>query len=145
MLTLGTKLQVEEVPLAALEEQHRSTDPLQKTLAALMIAYAKGSHSRQPGNRAPLRRHASFCFRLRGRLPQSRRRTLIPISEPLWRNAEGASQVRRARERWESERNDCEQLGATRPNSVYCNPSFQENIVEVMNRLRRPRTHFALA
>lgn len=42
MLTLGKKLQVEEVPLAALEEQHRSSDPLQKTFAALMIAYAKG-------------------------------------------------------------------------------------------------------
>ncbi|HKW61506.1 MAG TPA: NmrA family NAD(P)-binding protein [Candidatus Acidoferrum sp.] len=39
---LGRKCEVERVPLAALEEQHRSTDPLQKTFAALMIGYAKG-------------------------------------------------------------------------------------------------------
>ena len=39
---LGRKCQLEEVPLAALEEQHRSDDPLQKTFAALMIGYAKG-------------------------------------------------------------------------------------------------------
>lgn len=40
--TLGRKVEVEKVPLAALEEQHRSTDPLQKTFGALMTAYAKG-------------------------------------------------------------------------------------------------------
>ncbi|PYT69495.1 MAG: hypothetical protein DMG39_18280 [Acidobacteria bacterium] len=40
--TLGRKIELEKVPLAALEEQHRSTDPLQKTFAALMIGYAKG-------------------------------------------------------------------------------------------------------
>lgn len=39
---LGKKVELEMVPVAALEEQHRSTDPLQKTLAALMIGYAKG-------------------------------------------------------------------------------------------------------
>ena len=39
---LGRKCVLERVPLTALEEQHRSTDPLQKTFAALMIAYAKG-------------------------------------------------------------------------------------------------------
>ena len=39
---LGRKCELETVPLAALEEQHRSTDPLQKTFAALMIGYAKG-------------------------------------------------------------------------------------------------------
>ena len=39
---LGKKCEIEKVPLAALEEQHRSTDPLQKTFAALMIGYAKG-------------------------------------------------------------------------------------------------------
>ena len=39
---LGKKVALEKVPLAALEEQHRSTEPLQKTFAALMIAYAKG-------------------------------------------------------------------------------------------------------
>ena len=40
--TLGRKFELESVPLAALEEQHRSTDPIQKTFAALMIGYAKG-------------------------------------------------------------------------------------------------------
>lgn len=39
---LGRKCELEKVPLAALEEQHRSTDPLQKTFAALMIGYATG-------------------------------------------------------------------------------------------------------
>jgi uncharacterized protein YbjT (DUF2867 family) len=39
---LGRKCELEKVPLAALEEQHRSTDPLQKTFAALMLGYAKG-------------------------------------------------------------------------------------------------------
>ena len=40
--TLGKKFELEKVPLAALEEQHRSMEPLQKTFAALMIGYAKG-------------------------------------------------------------------------------------------------------
>jgi uncharacterized protein YbjT (DUF2867 family) len=40
--TLGKKFDVDQVPLAALAEQHRSSDPLQKTFAALMLAYAKG-------------------------------------------------------------------------------------------------------
>lgn len=39
---LGKKCELEKVPLAALEEQHRSPDPLQKTFAALMMGYAKG-------------------------------------------------------------------------------------------------------
>jgi hypothetical protein len=39
---LSKKVELEKVPLAVLEEQHRSTDPLQKTFAALMIGYAKG-------------------------------------------------------------------------------------------------------
>jgi uncharacterized protein YbjT (DUF2867 family) len=39
---LGRKCEIEKVPLAALEGQHRSTDALQKTFAALMIGYAKG-------------------------------------------------------------------------------------------------------
>lgn len=39
---LGRKIEVSRVPLEALQEQHRSTDPLQKTFAALMLAYAKG-------------------------------------------------------------------------------------------------------
>jgi uncharacterized protein YbjT (DUF2867 family) len=40
--TLGKKVEVDRVPLAALEEHHRSRDPLEKTFAALMIGYAKG-------------------------------------------------------------------------------------------------------
>ena len=40
--TLGKKIELDAVPLAALEEQHRSSDPLEKTFAALMIAYGKG-------------------------------------------------------------------------------------------------------
>jgi NADH dehydrogenase len=38
----GRKIDVERVPVGALEEQHRSSEPLQKTFAALMLAYAKG-------------------------------------------------------------------------------------------------------
>ncbi|HYL83089.1 MAG TPA: NmrA family NAD(P)-binding protein [Candidatus Angelobacter sp.] len=52
----GQKMEVDRVPLAALEEQHRSaTDPLQKTFAALMIAYAKGDEI--PGSRETARRY----------------------------------------------------------------------------------------
>lgn len=40
--TLGKKVEVDRIPLAALEEQHRSSDPLEKTLAALMMGYARG-------------------------------------------------------------------------------------------------------
>lgn len=40
--SLGKKCELEKVPLAALEEQHSSSDPLQKTFAALMMVYAKG-------------------------------------------------------------------------------------------------------
>ena len=39
---LGRKCELEKVPFAALEDQHNSTDPLQKTFAALMIGYANG-------------------------------------------------------------------------------------------------------
>lgn len=39
---LGTKCKLEFVPFEALEQQHHSTDPLQKSFAALMIAYAQG-------------------------------------------------------------------------------------------------------
>lgn len=39
---LGRRIDLDYVPLGALEEQYRSPDPLQKTFAALMIAYAKG-------------------------------------------------------------------------------------------------------
>jgi len=40
--TLGKKVELDRVPVATLEEQHRSSDPLQKTFAALMLGYAKG-------------------------------------------------------------------------------------------------------
>lgn len=40
--TLDKKFELDRVPLAALEEQHRSPEPLQRTFSALMIAYAKG-------------------------------------------------------------------------------------------------------
>lgn len=39
---LGKRVELEKVPLASLEQQHRSLDPLQKTFAALMMGYAKG-------------------------------------------------------------------------------------------------------
>lgn len=39
---LGTTCQLEFVPLEALEQQHLSPDPLQKTFAALMISCAQG-------------------------------------------------------------------------------------------------------
>jgi uncharacterized protein YbjT (DUF2867 family) len=38
----GKKIEVDCVPVATLAEQHRSSDPLQKTFSALMLAYAKG-------------------------------------------------------------------------------------------------------
>ena len=40
--TIGRSFTVEHVPLAALEAQYTSDDPLQKTFAALSIAYAHG-------------------------------------------------------------------------------------------------------
>jgi uncharacterized protein YbjT (DUF2867 family) len=39
---LGTTCRLEFVPMQALEEQHRSTDPLQRSFGALMIGYAQG-------------------------------------------------------------------------------------------------------
>ena len=39
---LGKEVQLSFLPEAALQEQHGSSDPLQKTFAALMLAYAKG-------------------------------------------------------------------------------------------------------
>src|SRR5262245_55196543 len=41
--TLGRPFAVDHVPLAALEAQHATDDPLQKTFAALSIAYARGN------------------------------------------------------------------------------------------------------
>jgi len=38
----GRKIDLDPVPVTALKEQHCSSDPLQKTFAALMPAYAKG-------------------------------------------------------------------------------------------------------
>jgi NADH dehydrogenase len=40
--TLGTTCRLEFVPLEALQQQHLSTDPLQKSFAALMLGYAQG-------------------------------------------------------------------------------------------------------
>jgi NADH dehydrogenase len=39
---LSKKAAIEYVPKASLEAQHKSSDPLQQTFAALMLAYAKG-------------------------------------------------------------------------------------------------------
>ena len=39
---LGRKVQLEFLPAEAIQAQHGSTDPLQKTFAALMLAYTKG-------------------------------------------------------------------------------------------------------
>src|SRR5439155_18389521 len=39
---LGSKIKVDFVPVEALQEQHKSSDPLQKTFAALMLGYTKG-------------------------------------------------------------------------------------------------------
>ena len=39
---LGRKVQLEFLPAEAIQAQHDSTDPLQKTFAALMLAYTKG-------------------------------------------------------------------------------------------------------
>ena len=39
---LNKKIEIDRVPLSALEEQHRSADPLQKTFAALMLGYSRG-------------------------------------------------------------------------------------------------------
>ena len=39
---LGNKIKVDFVPAEALQEQYKSTDPLQKTFAALMLGYNKG-------------------------------------------------------------------------------------------------------
>lgn len=40
--TVGREPEIERVPLEALEAQHESEDPLQRTFAALMLAYAAG-------------------------------------------------------------------------------------------------------
>ena len=39
---LQKKIAVEHVAWEALQQQHQSTDPLQKTFAALMLGYAQG-------------------------------------------------------------------------------------------------------
>lgn len=39
---LNRKIKVDHLPVEALQTQHQSSDPLQKTFAALMLAYAKG-------------------------------------------------------------------------------------------------------
>ncbi len=45
--TLQKKFKLEFVPIEALREQHRATDPLQKTFAALMLGYAEGDIVRE--------------------------------------------------------------------------------------------------
>jgi len=52
--TLGRRISLEHIPIDALEMQHQSSDPLQKTFAALMIAYALGdpvAKARQTANK----------------------------------------------------------------------------------------------
>jgi uncharacterized protein YbjT (DUF2867 family) len=39
---MGQKFKVDHVPMEALQAQHQSFDPVQKTFGALMLAYAKG-------------------------------------------------------------------------------------------------------
>ncbi len=39
---LGKEIETEHIPVEALRGQHESSDPLQKTFAALMLAYAQG-------------------------------------------------------------------------------------------------------
>lgn len=39
---LGKSIHIDSVPLEALQEQHKSSDPLQQTFAALMLGYAVG-------------------------------------------------------------------------------------------------------
>jgi uncharacterized protein YbjT (DUF2867 family) len=39
---LGKTIRIDSVPLEALQEQHKSSDPLQQTFAALMLSYAEG-------------------------------------------------------------------------------------------------------
>jgi uncharacterized protein YbjT (DUF2867 family) len=39
---LGRKVQLQFLPAEAIQQQHRSSDPLQKTFGALMLAYTKG-------------------------------------------------------------------------------------------------------
>ncbi len=58
---LRKKFTLDSVPIAALEEQHRSSDPLQKTFAALMLGYAKGDvipESRGNAERYGIRLHS---------------------------------------------------------------------------------------
>lgn len=55
---LGRSFSLEHVPIQALEAQHQSSDPLQRTFAALMIAYALGDpvpEARQTAERYGLR------------------------------------------------------------------------------------------
>lgn len=58
--TLNKKFTLTHVPVEALEQQHQSPDPLQKTFAALSLCYAKGDVI--PGSRETAKR---FGIRLR--------------------------------------------------------------------------------
>ncbi|HYL11472.1 MAG TPA: NmrA family NAD(P)-binding protein [Terriglobales bacterium] len=58
---LHKKLTLQHVPVEALQEQHRSTDPLQKSFAALMLGYAGGDvipMSRDNATRYGVRLHS---------------------------------------------------------------------------------------
>jgi NADH dehydrogenase len=52
---LGRKITVNSLPVEAIEQQYGSPDPLQKTFAALMLAYAKGDVI--PGSQAVAREY----------------------------------------------------------------------------------------
>jgi uncharacterized protein YbjT (DUF2867 family) len=55
---LGRSFMLDHVPIETLEEQHKSSDPLQQTFAALMIALALGdsvANARQTGDRYGVR------------------------------------------------------------------------------------------
>lgn len=49
---MGRRFALEHIPLAALEAQYQSPDPLQKTFAALSISYALGDSVREAGENA---------------------------------------------------------------------------------------------
>ena len=70
--TLGSKMKLHFIPLQVLEEQHRSSDPVQKTFAALMPGYAKadfieGASSMAERYGITLRSVAQYASKVRNR------------------------------------------------------------------------------
>ncbi len=62
---LKKKFKLDFIPLAALEEQYRSPDPLVKTFAALSIAYAKGdfvAHALETARRFGVELHSVAAY-----------------------------------------------------------------------------------